>query len=175
MRSLVLPFETEAAAVEVPVQISEYDNALDGKRHDELRVSSVNSFDKVQGLFSSTRASAFPAAAPKELTTLAHSLEKRKILMDFVSMKPPTDNAIFWGLIGLMPSQSEEGIAPRGPRILHIICKNIEFLNKYRGKAANLPEIRDTYFHIGNSLLSFLIATINFIREDMLYYSSGKL
>lgn len=55
------------------------------------------------------------------------------------------------------------------------ICQNIDLLNKYRDKAASaIPEIRDTSFHIANSLLSFLIATIKFIREDVEYFSTGR-
>ncbi|KAI1420538.1 NB-ARC and TPR domain protein [Xylaria sp. FL1777] len=146
------------------------------ERQDRLRVSSVSSFDDVQGLFSSTRVSSLSAAALQELTALAHSLEKLKDFIDFVSneAQPPTDNAIFWGLIGLVVylSQSEEGVAPRGPCMLRIVCENIEFLNRYRGKAASLPELRDACFHIANSLLAWLVATIKFIREDVLRYSS---
>jgi hypothetical protein len=56
------------------------------------------------------------------------------------------------------------------------VCKNIDFLNKYRDKAAKaLPEMTDTCFHIANSLLSLLIAAIKFIREDVEYFSTGKL
>jgi hypothetical protein len=54
--------------------------------------------------------------------------------------------------------------------------QNIDVLNKYRDKTATaLPDIRDTCFHIANSWLSFLIAVINFIRQDVEYFSRGKL
>jgi len=60
--------------------------------------------------------------------------------------------------------------------MLRSVCQNIDFLNKYRDKAAKaLPEARDTCFHITNLLLSFLIAVIKFIREDVEYFSMGKL
>ncbi|KAJ3578368.1 hypothetical protein NPX13_g2192 [Xylaria arbuscula] len=144
------------------------------ERHDRHRASSFSSFDDVQGLFSSTRASSLSSAALQELATLAHALEKLRAFMDFVSneAQPPTDNTAFWGIVGLVLSQSEEGVAPRGPRMLRVVCENIELLNKYQDKAASQLELRDACFHLANSLLAFLIATIKFIREDVLYYSS---
>ncbi|KAI9668929.1 MAG: hypothetical protein M1829_005241 [Trizodia sp. TS-e1964] len=96
--------------------------------------------------------------------------------MEFVSSEalPPTDNSIFWGLVGLIVqlSQSEEGVAPRVPRMIGSLCQNIDLLNKYRQKVAEaLPEITETCFQIANSLFSFLIATIEFIREDVEFSS----
>jgi hypothetical protein len=59
------------------------------------------SFDEVQGLFSRTQASSPLSTALQEL---AHTLEKLKDFMDFVSneAKPPTDNSVFWGIVGLV-------------------------------------------------------------------------
>ncbi|KAI1313744.1 NB-ARC and TPR domain protein [Xylaria venustula] len=96
--------------------------------------------------------------------------------MEFVSTEanPSTDNAVFWGLVGLVVylSQSEEGVSPRVPRMIRLVCENIDFLNKYRSKAANLPELRDICFHLANSLLSFIVAVIKFIQEDVVHFSA---
>ena len=63
----------------------------------------LSSFGNAQGLFTSTEDFPIPAAA-LELSALPPNLEKLKEFMDFVSnqAKPPTDNSIFWGLVGLI-------------------------------------------------------------------------
>ncbi|KID93400.1 NB-ARC and TPR domain protein, partial [Metarhizium majus ARSEF 297] len=149
------------------------------ERNDRYRLSFFKSFDDVQELFPRTLPSSLSVVALQELTSLAHALGKLKDFIDFVSneAKPPTDNAIFWGLVGLVVhlSQTEQGAAPRVPRMISSVCQNIDFLNKYRDKTAEaLPEIRDTCYHIANALLSFLIAVIKFMREDVEYFSTDS-
>ncbi|KAH8729311.1 NB-ARC and TPR domain protein [Ilyonectria robusta] len=138
------------------------------ERNDRAKLSRFESFDDVQGLFSRTQEFSLSTEACQELTALAHTLEKLKDFMDFVSneAKPPTDNSTFWGFVGLL-SQSEEGAAPQLPHIIGCVCQNIGILNTYRDKTAKLlPEMRDTCFQIANSLLSFVIEAIKFIRKD---------
>ncbi|KAL6409723.1 NB-ARC and TPR domain protein [Ilyonectria robusta] len=141
------------------------------ERNDRAKLSRFESFDDVQGLFSRTQEFSLSTEACQELTALAHTLEKLKDFMDFVSneAKPPTDNSTFWGFVGLVVylSQSEEGAAPQLPHIIGCVCQNIGILNTYRDKTAKLlPEMRDTCFQIANSLLSFVIEAIKFIRKD---------
>lgn len=147
------------------------------ERNDALRVSLVKSFEDVQRLFPAMQVSLLSGAAVQELTELAHALDTLHEFMDFVSnqAKPPTDTSIFWGLVGLVIhlSHSEIGVAPRVPRMLRGICQNIDLLYKYRDKELKtLPEIRDSCFRIANVLLHFLVAAINFIREDVDYFAN---
>ncbi|KAI8949995.1 hypothetical protein F4801DRAFT_602741 [Xylaria longipes] len=102
------------------------------EHHDRLRVSSVSSFDDVQGLFSSTRASSLSAASLQELTTPAYSLEKLKDFMDFVSNEASGALLVLW-----CTSFNQKKVLHREDLACFALSANIEFLNKYRGKAAN--------------------------------------
>ncbi|KAI0100214.1 NB-ARC and TPR domain protein [Nemania sp. FL0031] len=146
------------------------------ERHDKIQVSRVTSFDDVQKLLATPLPPSFPVAASQELTALVHTLGKLNEYMDAVSSEatPLTDNSIFWGLVGLVVylSQSEEGVAPRVPRMIGSVCQSIDSLNKYRHNTNILPEGNDTCFYVAHSLLSFLIAVVKFIREDVMSFSS---
>ncbi|RYC56777.1 hypothetical protein CHU98_g9433 [Xylaria longipes] len=108
------------------------------EHHDRLRVSSVSSFDDVQGLFSSTRASSLSAASLQELTTPAYSLEKLKDFMDFVSNEASGALLVLW-----CTSFNQKKVLHREDLACFALSANIEFLNKYRSKAASLPVLRD--------------------------------
>lgn len=74
------------------------------ERNDSLRVSLIQSFDNVQEQLSKTVASSVSGVAHRELDALVHGLESLKDFVDFVSdeAEPPTDNSVFWGLVGLV-------------------------------------------------------------------------
>ncbi|KAF2722639.1 NB-ARC and TPR domain protein [Polychaeton citri CBS 116435] len=142
------------------------------ERNDKAQISRITSLDDVQQLFIRPSSSPFPASTSRELSSLALALEKIENFAVFVSdqAKPPTDNSIFWGLVGILVklSQSEEEIATRIPRMLRVACQNIDLLNKCRERATKaLSETRDTCFDIAHSLVSLLTAVIRSIRKDV--------